>query len=96
MDCHTVLYLFRGSLFTLNCMTQPLSGTMSCVTAYTSLPSALPQTITPSGELQNLCTEQSSENNQCSLTEETQAQIIRNTGHWAGKQQLAGMVEWRI
>lgn len=54
---------------TLNCITQPLSGIMSWVTAYTSLPSAFPQTITPSGELQKRCTEQSSENNQWSLTE---------------------------
>ncbi|KAF3855009.1 hypothetical protein F7725_023064 [Dissostichus mawsoni] len=52
------------SAVTLNCMTQPLSGIISCVTAYTSLPSALPHTITPSGELQKRCTEQSSENNQ--------------------------------
>lgn len=50
-------------------MTQPLSGIISCVTAYTSLPSALPHTITPSGELQKRCTEQSSENNQWSLTD---------------------------
>lgn len=55
--------------FTLNCMTQPLPGIMSCVTASTSCPSVPPHTITPSGELQKRLTEQSSENSQWSLTD---------------------------
>lgn len=74
--CHYVIF---GSLIvTLNCMTQPLSGIISCVTAYTSLPSALPHTITPSGELQKRCTEQSSENNQWSLTENKEREVKKN------------------
>lgn len=71
--CFCCLCVIYGLLVTLNCMTQPLSGIMSCVTAYTSLPSALPHTITPSGELQKRCTEQSSENSQWSLTDNTQS-----------------------
>lgn len=56
------------NIFTLNCMIQPSVGVRSWVTAYTSLPSWLPQIMTPSGESQNLSTVQSSWNSQCSFT----------------------------
>lgn len=61
-------YLCNHNIFTLNCMIQPSVGVRSWVTAYTSLPSWLPQIMTPSGESQNLSTVQLSWNSQCSFT----------------------------